>query len=175
MRFFSKSWTFTVIASALMAGACFAETAEPTKFYKLDFIVKEVDGAKVLNARAYSMTTSANGSIRAGSKVPVSGQSSYLDVGVNIDTSNLKETGNGLIMFINAEVSTVLHESGSVDQKAPAGVSSLVGSSALPVIRQNKWSSTAVIPFRKPTVIFSSDDAASTHRIELEVTATPLK
>ena len=48
--------------------------SEPLKFYKLEFVLKEVEGAKVLNARSYSMTaaTDARGtqSIRAGIRVP---------------------------------------------------------------------------------------------------------
>jgi hypothetical protein len=41
------------------------KTVEPQKFYKLEFVVKEVEGGKVLNARTYTTTQ-----IRAGSKVP---------------------------------------------------------------------------------------------------------
>jgi hypothetical protein len=70
------------LALALLAAACSAEDAAPTKFYKLEFVVKEIDGAKVLNARTYSVMVSgvvvsgereiATGScsIRTGNRVP---------------------------------------------------------------------------------------------------------
>ena len=64
--------------------------ADPISYYRIDFVIKEVEGGKVLNSRAYSMTTSTsprNSSIRTGSKVPyetVKGQYNYSDVGINI-------------------------------------------------------------------------------------------
>jgi len=85
---------------ALITGACLAEdTAAPAKFYKLDFVVKEVEGTKVLNTRSYSFLTStpitSGCQIRTGNKVPVAG-GGYLDVGVSIDCYEVKETQMGL-------------------------------------------------------------------------------
>jgi hypothetical protein len=158
------------LALAIAATNCFAQNPEPAKFYKLDFVVKEVEAGKVLNARSYWVTISVdnNCSIRTGSKVPVpttpavgTAQFTYLDVGVNIDCLHMKEVQNGLSLGVNADVSSVLQES-----TTPSNV--------LPIVRQNKWSSTVIVPLKKPTVIFSSDDLTTKHQMQLELTATPI-
>ena len=149
---------------ALITGACLAEdTAAPAKFYKLDFVVKEVEGTKVLNTRSYSfLTTQVTHeacSIRTGNKVPVAG-GGYLDVGVSIDCYEVKETQLGLSIGVAADISSIPAES----QVPVSGQ----------VIRQNKWRSVVVVPLKKPTVIFSSDDLTSKHQMQLELAATPI-
>ncbi len=169
-----RSCTMRLLTLALVAGACLAEDAAPTKFYKLDFVVKEVEGAKLLNARTYSVVVSTKSAapfasvvIRTGSKVPVPTQSAapstynYLDVGVNIDCHEVREMQNGLSLQVEAEISSVLQESA-----APYATP--------PTVRQNKWSSTVIVPLKKPTMVFSSDDATSKHQMQLELTATPI-
>ena len=158
-----KKWIIAALLTA--AGTCFGQTAD-WKFYKLDFVVKEVEGAKVLNSRAFSAVVqvdtpgmnSQSGSIRAGSKVPVNGQ--YYDVGVNIDVQRVKEVQSGdLALSVSADLSSTAPEGGTPER---------------PVIRQNRWSSYVVVPIKKPTVIFASDDATSKHQLQLELTATPV-
>jgi hypothetical protein len=149
----------------LAGGTCFAQPPEQGwKFYKLDFAVKEVEGTKVLNSRTFSTIVhvdtqgvrAAGGSIRTGSKVPAG--SNYIDVGVNIDTQMVKEVQGDVALSVSAEISGT-PEGGNPDR---------------PVIRQNKWSSYVVVPVKKPTVIFSSDDATTKHTVQLELTATPI-
>jgi hypothetical protein len=153
---------------ALTTCVCLAEDAAPVKFYKLDFVVKEVDGTRVLNTRSYSFLTStktigfggpAGSGIRTGNKVPVAG-GGYLDVGVSIDCYEAKETEVGLSLSVTADVSNIPAES-----TVPVNGQ---------VIRQNKWRSNVVVPLKKPTVIFSSDDLTSKHQMQLELTATPI-
>ncbi len=43
-----------------------------------------------------------------------------------------------------------------------------------PTVRQNKWDSTVIVPLKKPTVLFSSDDLTSKRQMQLELTATPI-
>ena len=156
-----------LLVTVMMAGACLAEDATPPpKFYKLDFVVKEVEGTKVVNARTYSVTASdekpGTCSIRTGTKVPYStGKDyTYLDVGVNIDCRNLRETPAGLSAWVNAEVSSVATESTMTPER--------------PFVRQVKWGSFVVVPLKKPTVIFYSDDLTDKHQTQLELTATPI-
>lgn len=160
-------WKRCILILALTAGACLAQTETAAKFYKLDFILKELDGSKTLSSRSYSLTASTDphssrSSLRTGSKVPVTAGSSfsYIDVGVSIDCWNVKETAGGLSMSVTADVSSVPPE------PAPA--------QAVPVVRQNRWGSDVVVPLKKPTVIFSSDDLTTKHVMQLEVTATAL-
>jgi len=161
--------------AAVLAGHAFGqgETAKPAgeeaKYFHLDFVVKELENGKVTNSRAYAMTIATDNSgssIRTGNKVPIptsSGSSStftYIDVGVNIDCRAAKQLGDQLALNVVAEVSTAATE-------PPSG--------SPPLIRQTKWSSAAVVPLRKPTTIFSSDDPSSKRQTQLELTATPIR
>lgn len=144
----------------------------PDKFYKLDFVVKEVEGVKVLNARAYSTTIAADtkdyASIRAGSRVafpagmPGGGKSqfTFMEIGVNIDCRSVREVQRGLSLSLTAGISSVPSE------PAP--------DSGPPTLRQNKWTGSTVVPLKKPTLVFSSDDLMSKRQMQLEVTATPI-
>ena len=144
------------------------ESQESQKFYKLEFVVKEVEGGKVLNARAYSATAAADAkdtgstSIRASSRIPYQNATGvqYLDVGVSIDCRNIKEVERGLSLYVSADISSV-----PSDPVAPT---------VAPTVRQNRWSSLAVVPPKKPTLIFSSDDPTSKRQMQMELTATPI-
>jgi len=155
-----------LLLAALMTGACLAEDAVPPKFYKLNFVVKEVDGAKVVNTRSYStmVSTQKGGqacSIRTGAQVPYITGKEYRDlfVGVNIDCRALTEEANGLSLWVDADISSVAESTTNTER---------------PFVRQNKWGSTVLVPLKKPTLIFSSDDVTSKHQMQLELTATPI-
>ena len=92
-------------------------------------------------------------------------QYQYLDVGVNIDTREVREVGHQLGMLLKAEVSSLAE-------------TSTLSSSALisdPVIRQNSWQAPVRIPVGKPTVVFKSDSLDSKGSLQVTVTATPLE
>jgi hypothetical protein len=158
------------LSSMVMAGTCLAQGGhEEPKFYHLDFVVKELESGKVINARSYSMTVSTAGTgasiIRSGNKVPIStggagpGSLTYLDIGVNIDCRAAKEIQDQLALSVSAEVSGVATEQPSNQ----------------PLIRQTKWESNVIVSIRKPTTIFSSDDPSSKRQTQLELTAIPIK
>jgi hypothetical protein len=160
-------------AVTLLAAVCFGADAVPSKFYKLDFVVKEVEGSKVLNARSYAMTVSEDklnehSMIRAGSKVPYStsadgSQYSYLDLGVSIDCYHVTEMHDTMSLVIKADVSSIVQE--------PAPTSAVMRQ---PVVRQNQWQAGVVVPIKKPTVVFSSDDLTTKRQMQVELTATPI-
>ena len=156
-------------AAILIATTCFGQEKppeEPAKFYKLEFVVKQVSDGKVTNSRTY--TTSAKsgprggGSIRTGDKVPVetgpSAQFTYVDVGVNIDIGSIAQAGSEIALHVTADISSTDNGSGSH-----------------PIIRQTRWSSDVIVPLRKPTILFTSDAVASKSQMQLELTATPLQ
>ena len=125
-----------------------------------------------MNARNYSTLMGAGekdrASIRTGTKMPVQTgspqmpQFQYIDVGVNIDCSSLRRLQNRLAIYVSAELSTALPPQ---DKGTPLG----------PQIRLNRWNSPVVVTIGKPTMLFSSDDLASTRTLQLELTATPVK
>ena len=107
-------------------GSAIAQSSDTgTKFYRLDFVVKEVESGKVVSSRAYSTMVSTEaghgrdgGSIRAGTRIPININSpdskepniQYMDVGVNIDCSAVRMTNGQISMAVTAEVSTLAVE-----------------------------------------------------------------
>lgn len=150
------------------------------RFYRLEFVVKEFESDKVINSRAYTATVAANirdnsaASIRAGSRIPystsrgeapgtmVSTQFNFYDIGVNIDSREARELPSGqLTLNVSVDISSLIiakEQTGSLP----------------PAVRNTKWSSLVVIPVKRPTTIFSSDDPSGNRKMQLELTATPI-
>jgi len=179
---FSKMRRTVIIVAILLATASFAwsqttataseEPKEP-KLFHLTFVVKEMEGAKVLNSRVYQtsvasvMTNSVFPmcSLRTGTKVPVQtgdGKMNYLDVGVSIDCKEPHQVKDTLILRVDADITSVQEP----DAAAKSGQ---------PAILQNQWSSEVEVPMGKPTVIFSSDEETSNRTMEVELTATSIQ
>jgi hypothetical protein len=165
--FKTKKFLLPLLTLAL-AGASLAQSLDGAKFYKLDFVVREVEGGKPVNSRTFSAILQVQTpqrevgttNIRAGGRVPyTTGNSTqFFDVGVSIDAKDLRETQNDVSLSISSDISSVANES-------PANP---------PVIRQNRWSSTVVVPVKKATIVFLSDDMTSKRQMQLELTATPI-
>jgi hypothetical protein len=104
--------------------------------------------------------------VRAGTKIPIrvndKDNIQYLDVGVNIDCNNARETAQGLSLQITVELSSLANPSGSNEASTP-------------IVRQNKWQSMTLVPIGKPTVVFSSDNLENKGRMQVEATATPVR
>lgn len=168
---------YMYLASVLLLFACVGkaqtDTTSPQQFYRLDFLVKQLDHGRAIDSRNYTMEVSLaqsgglvphTSSIRTGTKVPVQtdpGKYQYIDVGVNIDCQHVRSAGDGLAMEVAADVSDVAKQS-------PTNAYSI------PLIRQDRWDSDVFVPLHKQTVLFTSDDPASTSAMELDVTATPV-
>jgi hypothetical protein len=84
-----------------------------------------------------------------------------MDVGVNLDCS-LREDAGGLLLETTVEMSSVV----TGGELAAPGV---------PVTRQARTNSVAVLAPGKPTLIGTLDDVDSTHSYQIEVTATKLR
>jgi hypothetical protein len=152
----------------LTATVCLAQDEpkkpDAAKYFRVDFVVKESEGGRVVNSRNYGMTVAAGkGVIRTGDKVPVTanakdGQVTYIDVGVNIDWSIDFPVQDQVRMHISADISSV-----TSDKAAP-----------LPLINQTKCVSDLIVPLRKATNIFSADGATTKRQMQMEVTVTPI-
>ena len=158
-----------------------AKTPEPpAHFYHLEFVVQETgsDG-KPTNSRTYSGTVSTSRtdrgfSMRTGSRVPIvtgapSGdnksmpvQFQYVDVGVSIDARDAREEGDKLALSLNADISSL------------AGPPSTETANQ-PVIRQNRWQASVLVPTGKPTMVFTSDLLDNKGGMQLVMTVTPVK
>src|ERR1700761_680527 len=156
-----------------------AKAPEPkAHYYRLEFVIQELGSDdKPTNSRTYSTTVSTGrndhyGAIRTGSRVPIitgalhgptgtsesklEFQYQYLDVGVNIDTENVHENSGQLSMLVKAEVSSLADTTHSSASDLPND----------PVIRQNMWQASVLIPIGKRTVVFSSDALENKGRMQ---------
>jgi hypothetical protein len=141
------------------------------RFFHLEFVVQELGAdAKPINSRSYTMTAStARGvSVRTGSRFPMvteAGKSTayqYVDLGINFDVSDVRETGNKLAVYITADVSSLAGENKSIATNPP-------------VIRNNRWQAPVLLPLNKSTVVFTSDALDTKGSMQVLVTATPLQ
>jgi hypothetical protein len=148
-------------------------------YYHLELVVQELSKeGKPTNSRTYTTTvgtrTRESASIRADSRIPivtgssaalnsalVNTQFQYQDVGVNIDVQPAHEIGRQLSFDLKADITSVAE---NLDARLHE-----------PIIRQNKWQSTVLIPIGKPTVVFTSDALDSKGSMQLVVTATLLQ
>jgi len=148
------------------------DTRPAPEFFRFDFSLKELEGGKLINARNYQLMAKADenaatSSIRSGGRVPIGGEKgvTYIDVGVNIDVRRVTHIKDELSLDVIAEVSGTID--GAEGQPRPQ--------TGPPVVRQTRWNSLVLIPIRKPSVIFASDDPTSKRQMQLEVTATPIR
>ena len=156
----------------------------PRHCYAMNYVLKELDGTKVINQRSYVLNTLAAGGsttlmsgpagdwakLRVGNRVPVFVHSqekgsttpvtdfNYIDIGVNMD-NRVREFGNMLTVEVTADITSVAADT--------AG-----GVGSPPTVRQVKGTTVSVIIPGKPSVVFAADDPGSQHRFELQVTAT---
>jgi hypothetical protein len=164
-----------VLAATTFASAQSAPAApdSPKHCYALNYVLKELDGTKVINQRSFLLNAVASNSainspvadwsrLRLGNRVPVTVSSgkdiSYIDIGVNID-NRLRESGDALALEVTAEISSAAPDAGG-------------GVAIAPTVRQVKGTAMTIITPGKPAIVFSADDPSSQHRFELQVTAT---
>jgi hypothetical protein len=151
-----------------------AANSGPTMFYRLDYLLREMDGTKEISKRNYAITIKSGRdykSLRTGSRVPVvtgepaSGRSQwqYMDVGINID-SETNNYANGVWLNVTAELSSIAPSEGS--QATP---------SLPPLVRQAKVTGSVPLITGKSQLVFSADEPTSSHRFELTVTPTLIK
>lgn len=177
-------WMMAILA---VTTVCFARTAsaqdapkgqhsseaskspeKPLSVYRLEFVVRELEGGKTINSRTYTMSVEDGdtGRIRVGNRVPYNtGKDTfqYFEVGINIDC-RLRDHGSYILLEgTQIEISSIVK-----DDSASGGTPN-------PIVRQARSSVAAAITPGKPAVITSMDDVSSNRRYEVEVTATKLK
>ena len=151
--------------------------ADAHAVYRLDFVVREQEGDKTINSRAYSMSVMRGdwGKIRVGSKVPIKytdTQTNYQDVGINIDC-RLQWAKDNLLLTTNFESSSYVTEAEARSAGAPKVATTSY--TANPIIRHVSFNGDALLTIGKPAVIAKLDDVGTNRRYEIEVTATKVK
>ena len=162
-------WLLPVCAFAL-AGVAAAQTVDSARFYKLEFVFKEIESGKAVSSRSFSTMLplqtpgrdTAAASVRANGKIPVSSgnNTNFIDLNVNINARDLREAQGDVSVSLDIDVSNLAQDASA------AGA---------PGYRNNRWQGVVIVPARKPTMVFSSDDVYSKRQYQLELTATPIK
>jgi hypothetical protein len=165
--------------------------AKAVRPYRLDFVIKEMEGGKKINSRHYSTDINAGeaDTIKIGTRVPiVTGgkdafpeQWQYMDVGTTIHC-RLFDRGDDLVIDVHTEVSDFAIP-GQIGSPMAAGGGASAGASASPavaaalhpVVRQMVLDGVTLLVTDKPMTIASVDDPNSNREFQLEVTATKLK
>src|SRR5262245_37171262 len=73
---------------------------ESWRFFKMDFIVRELEGGKTVSTRNYTLITKSGDwqQLRVGTRVPITPEENkiqYTDVGLSVDCRILEGPGNG--------------------------------------------------------------------------------
>lgn len=144
---------------------------EPTfNFFKLTFVIFELDDGKRINQRDYMMIGKTNNqpsSVRIGTRVPVYTEEkkmTYVDAGLTLRCGLKEQADRRLQAECDIEISSFIRP----EQLAGSGTSV----PSAPVLRTTRTSSWALLSPGKPTVIATVDDINSAKRMQVEVTAT---
>jgi len=147
-------------------------------FFKLAFVMYELDDAKRINQRDYMMigrTDNQPSSIRVSTRVPITTaetkgdkQYTYIDVGLNIRCSMKEQVDRRLQLHCDIEISSFIRP----EQIAgPTGNATQIA----PVLRTTRTESWALLTLGKPANVTTVDDVNSAKRLQVEVTATKLE
>jgi hypothetical protein len=146
-------------------------------FFKLAFVMYELDDAKRINQRDYMMigrTDNQPSSIRVSTRVPITTQEkgndkqyTYIDVGLRINCSMKEQVDRRLQLHCDVEVSSFLRPEQIANATGNAGL-------AAPFLRTTRTESWALLTLGKPAILNTVDDITSTKRMQIEVTATRL-
>lgn len=141
----------------------------PENFYKLSFVISEMDDGKRINQREYSVIGRTNygppALIRVSTRVPIYVEDKkiqYIDAGLNINCS-LKEPSVGKIHAqCDINISSFVIQEPAAETRNSAG----------PILRTTNANAWVVLVPGKPTVMSTIDDVNSKKRTQIEVTAT---
>jgi hypothetical protein len=149
--------------------------ASPAAAYRVEYVVREVEKGKPVNARTYVLMAQSGpkrgadrAAVRVGSRVPIANTApktdafyTYFDIGMNIDC-RLWDTDKGLIVDTNLEMNSIANPEMSSTPSTPV------------IRRLHLEDDTLVVP-GKSAVVGSIDDVTADRRYEVEVTAIKVK
>lgn len=144
------------------------KAAVPEQSYLLTLTLTVTDHGKKSIDQTYTLAASQRSAplIRDGDRIPISTgtegnktQIQYLDIGTNIDFRDLRLAGSSVAMFISVENSSVAPDPGDKND---------------PIIRNTHYSMSPVAPLGKQITVYSSSDAATGHKVEIQLLVQPL-
>jgi hypothetical protein len=151
----------------------FAENRDPAptlNFFKLAFVIYELEDGKRTNQRDYMMIGKTNNqpsSVRIGTRVPIYTEEgkkvTYVDAGLTLRCNLMEQADRRLQADCDIEISSFIRP----EQLAGSG-----NDGSAPVQRTTRTSSWALLTLGKSTVLATVDDINSTKRMQVELTAT---
>jgi hypothetical protein len=139
-------------------------------FFKLAFVMYELDDAKRTNQRDYMLIGRAENlpsSIRVSTRVPVYTEErkiTYVDAGLTIRCSLKEQVDRRVQLHCDIEISSFVRP----EQIASSGNAG----PAAPVLRTTRTESWALLTLGKAAILTTVDDINSAKRMQIEVTAT---
>jgi hypothetical protein len=193
MKIFTKVILIVVLASSLFGQQTPAkgtseqppkkdsgENREPdatNNFFKLAFVMYELEDGKRTNQRDYMMigrTDNQASYIKVATKVPITTAEkggdkayTYTDVGLRINCSMKEQVDRRLQLHCDIEISSFIRPEQIANATGNAGL-------AAPFLRTTRTESWELLTPGKPAVLTTVDDINSTKRMQVEVTATKL-
>jgi hypothetical protein len=191
MKIFTKVILIVVLASSLFGQQSppkgtseqppkkdSGENREPdatNNFFKLAFVMYELEDGKRTNQRDYMMigrTDNLPSSIRVATKVPITTAEkggdkayTYTDVGLRINCSMKEQVDRRLQLHCDIEISSFIRPEQIANATGNAGP-------AVPFLRDTRTDSWVLLTPGKPAILNTVDDINSTKRMQIEVTAT---
>lgn len=150
------------------------ETRPQDNFYRLNFVIYELEGGKRVNQRDYSLIAKANvnpsPSVRISTRVPVYSEEKkmqYIDAGLTLNCNVIDQATGKIQAHCEVDISGFVQH----DQVPESRGNAVVPAPVLRSTRSNTW---AVLTMGKPFLIASIDDINSAKRMQIEVTATKI-
>lgn len=147
------------------------DPAPTLNFFKLTFVIYELEDGKRINQRDYMIIGKTNNqpsSVRIGTRVPVYTEEkkvTYVDAGLTVRCNLMEQAADRRLQAdCDIEISSFIRP----EQLANNGN----GAPSAPVLRTTRTSSWALLTMGKPTVLAIVDDINSTKRMQVELTAT---
>lgn len=169
-----------------LAEKIIADTDRPKKSYRLTFTLTDSESGKRTGTQHFTMivVSGQKTTLKQGNKVPIATgsysnggadsktgpgvqtQYTYIDVGINFDTT-LNEAAHGAILRAKVEQS-------SITKQSPGSELTPSVLETEPVIRQTVLEGTSFLTPGKPVILGSLDLTGSTHHVDIDVMMEPL-
>jgi hypothetical protein len=142
------------------------KASEPISYFHLELVVKAIDSGKVTSSRTYTMDANTDRSYHASYRSDTSeGFSQTNRNRTDIDCSDVHLVGTDSIsLMVSAMINTSLSKPASTDSDPTELVNATYNGSFY-----------TLATLGKPTTIFSADVQAPNRKIQMEVTATPIR
>jgi len=171
----------TITLAVLLATTLAVAQEKPT-VYRLEYTITEMDGAKKLSSRSYTIQVEdrKRGTMRVGTRVPVptgsfqSGaagaggaaepniQYNYMDVGVNLDATPSTIDATSIRLDTSVDINSLVSPDSASSRRPP-------------VTRSCRDQASTIIPLDKPVILTTQDDPSYNTSLQVQVTARIVK